>query len=100
MADKVTIYGDKVGEARTIAKEIDIALKNSYDDATSLKSYVNGVTWKGKSKKAFVAYLDIIVQYHKDVKSAMKEQTKALENLEKYIEAYDSESKVREVKNL
>ncbi|MBC6311017.1 hypothetical protein HCJ66_15935, partial [Listeria sp. FSL L7-1582] len=49
---------------------------------------------------AFVAYLDIIVQYHKDVKSAMKEQTKALENLETYIEAYDSESKVREVKNL
>ncbi|MBA3925727.1 WXG100 family type VII secretion target [Listeria rustica] len=100
MADKVTIYGDKVGEAKAIAKEIDTALKNSYTDATSLQSFVNGVTWKGKSKKAFVAYLDIIVQYHKDVKSAMEEQTKALENLETYIEAYDSESKLREVKNL
>lgn len=100
MADKVTIHGDKVGEARTIAKEIDTALEDSYTEATDLKTYVDGVTWKGKSKKAFVAYLDIVVQYHKDVKSAMKEQTKALENLENYIEAYDSESKVREVKNL
>ncbi|KGL46534.1 hypothetical protein BMT55_14735 [Listeria newyorkensis] len=100
MADKVTIHGDNVGEAKKIANDIDKALKTSYDDATKLKDYVNSVTWKGKSKKAFVAYLDIIVQYHKDVKSAMKEQTKALENLENYIEAYDSESKVREVKNL
>ncbi|MBC1458186.1 WXG100 family type VII secretion target [Listeria newyorkensis] len=100
MADKVTIHGDNVGEAKKIANDIDKALKTSYDEATKLKEYVNGVSWKGKSKKVFVAYLDIIVQYHKDVKSAMKEQTKALENLEKYIEAYDSESKVREVKNL
>ncbi|MBC6310990.1 WXG100 family type VII secretion target [Listeria sp. FSL L7-1582] len=100
MADKVEIYGDEAKEARKLAKEIDTALKNSYTDATSLQSFVHGVTWKGKSKDAFVAYLDIIVQYHKDVKSAMKEQTKALENLETYIEAYDSESKVREVKNL
>ncbi|WP_430536007.1 WXG100 family type VII secretion target [Listeria rocourtiae] len=100
MADKVTIQGDNVGEAKKIANDIDKALETSYEEAKNLKDYVNDVTWKGKSKKAFVAYLDIIVQYHKDVKSAMKEQTKALENLEKYIEAYDSESKVREVKNL
>lgn len=100
MADKVTIYGDKVIEAKTIAKEIDNSLKTTYTQAKDLQNYVNGVSWKGKSKKAFVAYLDIIVQYHNDVKSAMKEQSKALENLEKYIKAYDSEAKVREVKNL
>lgn len=100
MADKVTIYGDKATEARKIANDINTAMETSYEYATSLKSYVNGVTWKGKSKQAFVAYLDIIVQYHEDVKSAMEEQTKALENLETYIEAYDSESKVQEVKNL
>ncbi|EUJ32218.1 WXG100 family type VII secretion target [Listeria cornellensis] len=100
MADKVTIYGDKVGEAKALANQIDTSLSTTYTQAKNLKSYVNGVSWKGKSKKAFVAYLDIIVQYHKDVKEAMEKQTKALENLEKYITAFDSEAKVREVKNL
>lgn len=96
----VKIDVDKVNEARIAAKEIVKSVETTYDSCERLISYVQAAKWNGKSRESFLAYLEIIRDYHKDLKSAVKKQTKALKNLERYLDEYQNDSEVRKVRNL
>lgn len=97
---KVKIDGHKVNEAKIAAKEIVKSVETTYDSCEKLISYVHAAKWSGKSRDSFISYMEIIQAYHKDLKSAVAKQTKALNNLDGYMDDYQRDSAVREVRNL
>lgn len=96
----VKIYGDKVNDAKTAARTLEQSLKTTYDRCEELSSYVHSAKWSGKSRDAFLTYIDIIQQYHKDLVTVAAKQTKALNNLDGYIDDFNKDSSVKEVRNL
>ncbi|MUK87587.1 hypothetical protein GMD78_04125 [Ornithinibacillus sp. L9] len=96
----VKIDGSKLNEAKAAARAMESSLKSTYRQCESLISIVQSASWKGKSRDAFITYLEIINQYHKELKEAATLQTKALNNLEGYIDDFKKDSSVREVRNL
>jgi uncharacterized protein YukE len=100
MAHKVEINGNKLNEARTAAKAIETSLKTAYEQCGTLLSYTQAANWDGKSRDAFITYLEIIHQYHNDLNEIVKLQTTALNNLNQYINDFEKDSSVKEVRNL
>lgn len=96
----VKIDGGKVNEAKAAAKALEQSINRTYDQCEQLISYVNSAKWSGKSRDAFLTYLEIIQKYHRDMKTAVAKQTKALNNLDGYFDDFLQDSSVREVRNL
>jgi len=96
----VKIDGGKVNEAKAAAKALEQSINRTYDQCEQLISYVNSAKWSGKSRDAFLTYLEIIQKYHRDMKTAVPKQTKALNNLDGYFDDFLQDSSVREVRNL
>ncbi|WP_066390720.1 WXG100 family type VII secretion target [Neobacillus mesonae] len=96
----VKIDGDKVNEAKSAAKALEQSIDQTYEQCEQLIAYVHSAKWSGKSRDAFLSYLEIIHKYHKDMKSAVKKQTKALNNYNGYVGDFLRDSSVAEVRNL
>ncbi|MEH7118624.1 WXG100 family type VII secretion target [Neobacillus vireti] len=96
----VRIDGDKVNEAKAAAEALEQSIERTYDQCEQLISYLHTAEWSGKSRDAFLTYLEIIQKYHHDMKCAVAKQTKALTNLEDYFGDFLQDSSVREVRNL
>lgn len=96
----VRIYEDKVNHAKEAAKALEQSVDKTYEHCEQLISYVQSAGWSGKSRDSFLTYLEIIQQYHQDMKSAVEKQTKALNNLDGYLDDFLQDSSVREVRNL
>lgn len=96
----VKIDGDKLNEAKIAAKALEASIESTYEQCDQLLAYVQSAKWKGKARDSFISYIDIIIQYHKDLKAAAKLQTKALNNLDGYIDDFSKDSSVKEVRNL
>lgn len=96
----VKIDGEKVNEALIAAKSIEESVKNTAKSCEKLISYVHSAKWSGNSRNSFLSYLEIIQAYHKDIATAVTKQTKALNNLEGYINDFQRDSSVKEVRSL
>lgn len=96
----VRIHEDKVNEAKAAAKALEQSIDKTYDQCEQLISYLQSANWSGKSRDTFLSYLEIIQKYHHDMKSAVAKQTKALNNLDGYLDDFLQDSSVKEVRNL
>lgn len=96
----VRIHEDKVNQAKAAAKALEQSVDKTYEHCEQLISYVQSAEWSGKSRDSFLTYMEIIQQYHQDMKSAVEKQTKALNNLDGYVDDFLQDSSVREVRNL
>jgi uncharacterized protein YukE len=96
----VKIDGDKVNEAKAAAKTLEQSIQHTYETCEQLISYLHSAEWSGKSRDSFLSYLEIIQKYHHDMRSALEKQTKALNNLDGYMDDFLQDSSVREVRNL
>lgn len=65
-----------------------------------MKAYVESGKWSGKTRDAFLSYLELIIELNADMKDALKDHTSALDALEKHIEDFSKLSEVQEIKNL
>ncbi len=97
---KVIIHEDKLNEAKVAAKELEQSVDQTYETCKQLLSYVNKSEWSGNARDSFLTYLEIIEKYHQEMKDAVKKQTKALNNLDGYMEDFLKDGSVKEVKNL
>ncbi|PEA53787.1 hypothetical protein CON64_16260 [Bacillus pseudomycoides] len=97
---KVEIIDSDLQQAIQYSKAIQDALRTSYDKSNDLKSYVKSAKWSGSTRGSFEAYLDLITQYHKDMNNIMEKHTKALENLNKYMQNFEETADVRKVRSL
>jgi uncharacterized protein YukE len=100
MAEDVVIDQEELNSAKEAAAKLKESLNNTYTQSESLLAQVQGSNWKGKSRDSFLAYLELLIQYHGDLKDAANLQKTALDNLEDYKADFSSHSTVREVKNL
>ncbi|MEH7107136.1 WXG100 family type VII secretion target [Bacillus sp. JJ1764] len=96
----VRIDGDKVNQAKAAAKSLEHSIEKTYDQCEQLIAYVHSAEWSGKARDAFLTYLEIIQKYHHDMKSAVAKQTKALNNLENYMDDFLQDGSVKEVRDL
>ncbi|RDW16459.1 hypothetical protein CWR48_16375 [Oceanobacillus arenosus] len=96
----VRIDGRKLNEAKVAAQAVEKSINASYQQCEQLLSFVQSAKWSGKSRDSFISYLDIIYQYHNDLKSAVALQKKALNNLDRYVDDFSKDSSVKEVRNL
>ncbi|MEH7272502.1 WXG100 family type VII secretion target [Neobacillus vireti] len=96
----VKIETGKVQEAKAAAQALEKSITSTYDQCQQLISTVQSAKWSGKSRDAFLTYLEIIQKYHQDMKSAVAKQTKALNNLEGYLDDFLQDRSVKEVRNL
>lgn len=96
----VLIDKDKLNDAKQDANSIKNSVKRTEQYCETLLSITSSSSWKGKSKDAFLTYLEIIVQYHHDLSEAVDLQKEALQNLEQYIGEFPQDSRVSKVRNI
>ncbi|WP_099223946.1 WXG100 family type VII secretion target [Listeria costaricensis] len=97
---KVKIDAGKVADAKTSAKQVEDSLEATHTKCKKLVKYVKDAKWKGKSRDAFLTYIELIEQYHEDVQKAYKKQRKALKNLDGYITDFKDGKEAEEVRRL
>ncbi|MCY8036383.1 WXG100 family type VII secretion target [Bacillus sonorensis] len=85
-----------LSHAKTIEKHVGDSLRQAKD----LKSYIESGEWNGKTRDAFLSYLELIIQLNEDMKDALNDHTSALNALEKSIGDFSKLSEVKEIQNL
>lgn len=97
---EVKINDYRLGEARAAARALENSLIQTLRQCDELISFTESAAWSGQARDAFLTYLEIIYQYHSDLKEAAAIQTRALNNLERYYNDFNNDHGVREVRNL
>ena len=100
MSQDVEIDGSKLNEAIVQTKAIKKSLDNAIASAEGFASKVSGAEWSGSTKDEFQAFLDLIIQYHKDVCEAADKNVESLENLKKDMDQMMNEAIVNEVEGI
>ena len=94
------IHYSELGNAIQLSKDINKELEQSLKSSNELKNYLASAKWNGKTKDTFEAYLSLIRQYHDDLIDIMKDHEKALNNLKKKVDEYNSSSELSSIKGL
>ena len=94
------IHYSELGNDIQLSKDINKELEQSLKSSNELKNYLASAKWNGKTKDTFEAYLSLIRQYHDDLIDIMKDHEKALNNLKKKVDEYNSSSEVSSIKGL
>ena len=97
---RVKTKGTLIENAANYSESVNEDLKDTLKQAEALLDKVSDMKWKGNARDAFVSYLDIVSQYHKDIESKAKDQHKAFKNLSEKIDGYSSDDSVVEVKRI
>ena len=98
--EDVVINENKLSEAKQLASRIERNVKRTHMYAETLISTVASSDWKGESRDAFLSYIEIIEQYHAELTESVKLQTKAIRNLENYINEFSQDNRVRRMRNI
>ncbi|RAN88959.1 hypothetical protein B5P41_15220 [Bacillus sp. SRB_28] len=81
---EVEIIGSNTASAISYAQNIENGMKDSLNEAKNLKAYVTCANWNGKTRDAFLSYLDLIIQYNSEMVEAFEGHTKALKELDNW----------------
>ena len=99
MAELKINYSD-LETAIHLSKDISDEINESYQTVSELKSFLETARWSGQTKLSFQAYLDLIHQYHNDLKGIMKDHQTAVQDLKTSIDEYNNSSEVASIKEL
>ncbi|MCP1122580.1 WXG100 family type VII secretion target [Bacillus sp. 3103sda1] len=97
---EIEISGEGAANAITYAQQIENSVKDSLQQAKDLQATVTSSHWKGKTRDAFLSYLELIIQLNADMADALEDHTKALKDLDKHIHTFSNTSEVQTIKNL
>lgn len=97
---KIEVKGSELTEVIESATTMEKGVSETLAKAKALQTKVESANWKGKAKKSFVAYLDLICQYHEDLHTAVKKQKKAVKSLKTDISAFDDLAEPSKVRGL
>ncbi|AIK37235.1 MULTISPECIES: WXG100 family type VII secretion target [Bacillus] len=97
---EIEIHGNEISSAISYAEQIEKGVKESLQQANELKSHVTGSRWNGKTRDAFLCYLELLIQYNSEVADALEGQTKALKELDKNIHSFTNRDEVENIKRL
>ncbi|PEM57210.1 WXG100 family type VII secretion target [Bacillus pseudomycoides] len=97
---EIEIHGSEVLSAISYAEQIEKGVKDSLEQVKALQSYVTGTRWSGKTRDAFLCYLELLIQYNSEVADTLEGQTKALKELDKNIHSFTNRAEVENIKRL
>lgn len=97
----IEIKSGDLSEVISSASKAESAMRASLDVAKALVSSSSGYdqTWTGESKDSYLMYLGIVKQYHEDLAKCVKSYKKAVSELQKDIDSFDS-SKMGEIRGI
>lgn len=97
----IEIKGVELGDAIQCVQKIDEALKDALAKGGSLNDDVLGnAAWSGKNKKAFLAFMDIVLQYQRKMTTITSKHADALKSLQKHISTFAQTDEVSKIKGL
>ncbi|GAE29510.1 hypothetical protein [Halalkalibacter hemicellulosilyticus] len=100
MSKDTIIHDRRLQTAQAEARKLERSIDRAYSKCETLHSFVQSANWKGSARDSFLSYLDIIKQYHAELKEAAPLQTQALENIDSYKNNFRHHALVRKVKRL
>jgi hypothetical protein len=97
----IEIKGAELGDAIQCVQKIDEALKDALVKGESLNDDLLGnAAWSGKNKKAFLAFMDIVLQYQRKMTTMTSNHADALQSLQKHISTFSQTDEVSKIKGL
>lgn len=100
MFEELKIDENLLNDAEGYAEQLKNSINDSYQGAEKLKQTVLGASWKGEARDTFLTYLELIMQYHKDLNDTASLQEEALKNLRGYKIDFQAHPKLQELRNL
>ncbi|MFP7493407.1 WXG100 family type VII secretion target [Terribacillus saccharophilus] len=100
MAENVQIDGTELDRAQKAARKLRDSIEKAYGQCEALQQSATVDGWEGKTNASFITYLELIKQYHADLKDAADLQCQALENLTGYRYDFMNDALVKEVRHL
>ncbi|MDA7028105.1 WXG100 family type VII secretion target [Bacillus sp. CLL-7-23] len=98
--DKVHIDHSELSEAIKHAKKIEKGVTDSLEKAKNLKTKIEDGEWSGQTRDACLCYLELIVQFHGDIESAVKDHTSAVKDLHKTMVDFLENPEINAIKRL
>ncbi|HEK9100046.1 WXG100 family type VII secretion target [Bacillus pfraonensis] len=97
---EIEISGSEALNAISYAEQIEKGVKDSLQQAKELQAYVISSHWNGKTRDAFLSYLELLIQFNTKMAEALEGHTKALKELDKHIQSFTNRPEVEGVKKL
>lgn len=99
-SEEIEIYGSEALNALSYAEQIEQGVKDSLQQARELQAYVISSHWNGKTRNAFLSYLELLIQFNTKMAEALEGHTKALKELDEHIQSFTNHPEVKEIKKL
>ncbi|PEI72630.1 WXG100 family type VII secretion target [Bacillus wiedmannii] len=97
---EIEIHGNEISTAISYAEQIEKGVKDSLEQAKALQAQVTCSRWSGKTRDAFVCYLELLIQYNAQIADTLEIQTRALKELDKSIHSFTNRDEVVKMKIL
>lgn len=99
--DHIEIQGAALSDAVQCVQQIDETLKTALVKGEALNDAMLGnVAWSGKNKKALLAFMDILLQYQRQMTTIAAKHTDSLNALQKHISSFSQTDEVSKIKGL
>ena len=81
-------------------EQVETVLHDTHTLATNLEKRIKDMKWSGEHRDHFLALLNIVLQYHSDLKESGNEVCKVMKGLETSFEGYETMESVTKIKGI
>ena len=91
---------DHIHECIIKLEQVESALRDTYTLAINLEKRVQGMKWSGEHRDHFLTLLNMVVQYHGDVKGSASEVCTVMKGLQADFDGFETMSSVIKLKGI
>lgn len=88
ICEEKCVVGNDLSSACEVLNTVYSLMEDSYEEMQKLRSYLEDERWMGQSKEAFLVLLELISEFHSQLKEAIKENNVAMDWLNDNIDEY------------
>ena len=70
-------------------EQVEAVLEDTYTLANQLEKRIQDMKWRGEHRDHFLALLNIVLQYHNDLKESGREICEVMKGLQSSFESYE-----------
>lgn len=97
----IEIKGGELVDAIQCMQQIEEALKSALAKGEALNDDILGNSdWSGKNKKAFLAFMDIVLQYQRQMTKITTKHADSLKSLQTHISTFSQTDEVSKIKGV
>lgn len=88
ICEEKCVVGNDLSSACEVLNTVYSLMEDSYEEMQKLRAYLEDERWMGQSKEAFLVLLELISEFHSQLKEAIKENNVAMDWLNDNIDEY------------